>query len=280
MHADHSVEVFRQKFWGTLLLSIATLLWAPMTQHWFAYTLPGGATASRWIPASFGSLVFAYGGWVLIKAAASELANRLPGMMTLIALGISVAFIFSLAVTFGFPGVDLWTELATLVTVMVLGPLDSDALHLSGARRVKGAGQPPPGHGRAVRGYVLKNDAALNLMQAIDAVMHGEMYLSPGVSGAVVQAYLDNAPPSGDPLSPREREVLQLIAEEKTMKKIGGMLGISARTAESHRARIMSKLKISDVAGLVRYAVSHGLIAVESAGPADLAPPATPRKSA
>jgi cation transport ATPase len=101
MHADHSVEVFRQKFWGTLLLSIAT-----------------------------------YGGWVLIKAAASELANRLPGMMTLIALGISVAFIFSLAVTFGFPGVDLWKELATLVTVMVLGPLDSDALHLSGARRV------------------------------------------------------------------------------------------------------------------------------------------------
>jgi Cu2+-exporting ATPase len=95
-----------------------------MTQHWFAYALPGGATASRWIPASFGSLVFAYGGWVVIKAAASELANRLPGMMTLIALGISVAFIFSLAVTFGFPVVDLWTELATLVTVMVLGPLD------------------------------------------------------------------------------------------------------------------------------------------------------------
>jgi cation transport ATPase len=59
----------------------------------------------------------------LIKAAASELANRLPGMMTLIALGISVAFIFSLAVTFGFPGADLWMELATLVTVMVLGHL-------------------------------------------------------------------------------------------------------------------------------------------------------------
>jgi Cu2+-exporting ATPase len=92
-----------------------------MMQHWFGYTPPGGATASRWIPAIFGSLVFAYGGWVFIKAAASELANRLPGIMTLIALGISVAFIFSLAVTFGFPGVDLWTELATLVTVMVLG---------------------------------------------------------------------------------------------------------------------------------------------------------------
>jgi Cu2+-exporting ATPase len=120
-HADHSVEMFRQKFWGTLLLSIPTLAWAPMMQHWFGYTPPGGATASRWIPAIFGSLVFAYGGWVFIKAAAGELANRLPGMMTLIALGISVTFVFSLAVTFGFPGTDLWTELATLVTIMVLG---------------------------------------------------------------------------------------------------------------------------------------------------------------
>jgi Cu2+-exporting ATPase len=77
-HADHSVEMFRQKFWGTLLPSIPTLVWAPMMQHWFGYTPPGGATASRWIPAFFGSLVFAYGGWVFIKAAAGELANRLP----------------------------------------------------------------------------------------------------------------------------------------------------------------------------------------------------------
>ena len=121
MHANHSVEMFRQKFWGTLLLSIPTLVWAPMMQCWFGYTPPGGATASRWTPAIFGSLVFAYGGWVFIKAAAGELANRLPGMMTLIALGISVAFVFSLAVTFGFPGTDLWTELATLVMIMVLG---------------------------------------------------------------------------------------------------------------------------------------------------------------
>jgi Cu2+-exporting ATPase len=66
-HADHSVEMFRQKFWGTLLLSIPTLVWAPMMQHWFGYTPPGGATASRWIPAFFGSLVFAYGGWVPLE---------------------------------------------------------------------------------------------------------------------------------------------------------------------------------------------------------------------
>jgi Cu2+-exporting ATPase len=69
----------------------------------------------------FGTLVFAYGGWVFIKGAVDEIRDRLPGMMTLISLAISVAFVFSLAVTFGFPGSDLWWELATLVTIMVLG---------------------------------------------------------------------------------------------------------------------------------------------------------------
>lgn len=113
--------MFRQKFWGTLVLSIPTLVWAPMIQHWFGYRAPGGVNASRWIPAVFGSLVFAYGGWVFVKGAAAEVADRRPGMMTLIALAISVAFAFSLAVTFGFPGMDLWWELATLVTIMVLG---------------------------------------------------------------------------------------------------------------------------------------------------------------
>ena len=120
-HAGHSVEMFRQKFWGTLLLSIPTIIWSPMIQHWFGYEAPGGPAASRWIPAIFGTLVFAYGGWVFIKGAIGEIRVRLPGMMTLISLAISVAFVFSLAVTIGFPGSDLWWELATLVTIMVLG---------------------------------------------------------------------------------------------------------------------------------------------------------------
>jgi Cu2+-exporting ATPase len=120
-HAGHSVEMFRRKFAGTLLLSIPTLIWAPMMQHWFRYAAPGGPAASRWVPAIFGTLVFAYGGWVFIQGAHGELRARLPGMMTLISLAIGVAFAFSLAVTFGFPGSDLWWELATLVTIMVLG---------------------------------------------------------------------------------------------------------------------------------------------------------------
>jgi P-type Cu2+ transporter len=120
-HAGHSVEMFRQKFWGTLLLSIPTVIWSPMIQHWFDYEAPGGPVTSRWIPAVFGTLVFGYGGWVFIQGAVSEIRARLPGMMTLISLAITVAFGFSLAVAFGFKGSDLWWELATLVTIMVLG---------------------------------------------------------------------------------------------------------------------------------------------------------------
>jgi Cu2+-exporting ATPase len=120
-HAGHSVEMFREKFWGTLALSIPPVIWAPMIQQWFEYSAPGGPAASRWVPAIFGTLVFIYGGGVFVRGALTELRDRLPGMMTLISLAISVAFIFSVAVTFGFPGSDLWWELATLVTIMVLG---------------------------------------------------------------------------------------------------------------------------------------------------------------
>jgi Cu2+-exporting ATPase len=120
-HAGHSAEMFRRKFWGTLALTIPTMFWAPMIQQWFGYVAPGGPVASRWIPAVFGTLVFAYGGWVFVRGALGELRVRRPGMMTLISLAITVAFVFSLAVTFGFPGMDLWWELATLVAIMVLG---------------------------------------------------------------------------------------------------------------------------------------------------------------
>ncbi len=120
-HAGHSVARFRDKFWGTLALSVPTLLWSPMIQQLGRYLAPGGPTASRWLPAMFGTLVFAYGGSVFLRGAKDELSDRRPGMMTLISLAITVAFVFSIAVTLGFPGMDLWWELATLVAIMILG---------------------------------------------------------------------------------------------------------------------------------------------------------------
>jgi Cu2+-exporting ATPase len=112
--------MFRRKFWGTLALSVPTLLWSPMLQQWLHFSAPS-FPGSRFVPAVFGTAVFAYGGLVFLTGARAELASRRPGMMTLISLAISVAFLFSLAVTFGFPGMDLWWELATLVAIMVLG---------------------------------------------------------------------------------------------------------------------------------------------------------------
>ena|SRR5690625_3671602 len=119
-HAGHSVEMFRDKFWIALALTIPALIWEPMLQHWLGYTAPQ-FPGSQFIPAIFGTLVFFYGGWVFLQGAWHELADRLPGMMTLISLAIIVAFVYSVAVTLGYPGQALWWELATLVTIMLLG---------------------------------------------------------------------------------------------------------------------------------------------------------------
>src|SRR5690242_17730508 len=119
-HAGHSVAMFRDKFWISLLLTIPTLIWGHMLQNALGYTAPRFAGAA-WIPPIFGTAVFVYGGWVFIQGAVRELKDRLPGMMTLIALAISVAFLFSVIVTLGYPGMPLWEELATLVTIMLLG---------------------------------------------------------------------------------------------------------------------------------------------------------------
>ena len=112
--------MFRDRFWITLLLSLPTLVWSEMIQAWFGFAAPSFA-GSVYIPSIFGTAVYVYGGWVFLAGGIRELRDRLPGMMTLISLAISVAFVFSLAVTFGYPGDALWWELATLVTIMLLG---------------------------------------------------------------------------------------------------------------------------------------------------------------
>lgn len=111
-----------------------------------------------------------------------------------------------------------------------------------------------------VNGYVVKTQAAADLVQAIREIRGNAIYLSPTISRAVVEAYFDKATPPGDVLSSRERQVLQLVAEGKTTKEIAGVLGVSIKTADSHRARIMRKLDIHDTAGLVRFAIRRGLI--------------------
>ena len=112
--------MFRDKFWLSLALTIPTLIWSSEVQHWFGYTAPA-FPGSHFLSAALGTIVFLYGGSVFLRGARTELAAGQPGMMTLISLAIVVAFATSLAATFGLFQIDVWWELASLITIMVLG---------------------------------------------------------------------------------------------------------------------------------------------------------------
>jgi two-component system response regulator NreC len=111
-----------------------------------------------------------------------------------------------------------------------------------------------------VRGYVVKTQMVADLVQAIREVSRGRVYLGSEVSGRVVEAYLAHSNAPVDPLTSRERQVLQLVAEGKTTKEIAHLLGVSVKTADTHRTRLMEKLGIHNTAGLVRYAIRRGVI--------------------
>ena len=119
-HAGHSVAMFRDKFWLSFALTIPVVFWSTDIQHWLGYTassFPG----STLIAPILGTVIFVYGGLVFIRGAWSELADHKPGMMTLISLAIIVAFGTSVAATLGLFEIDVWWELSSLITIMVLG---------------------------------------------------------------------------------------------------------------------------------------------------------------
>jgi two-component system, NarL family, response regulator NreC len=111
-----------------------------------------------------------------------------------------------------------------------------------------------------IRGYVLKSRAASELIEAIQEILNGRVYLSPGISQTVVEAYLQQNNTDTESLTRRELQVLQLVAEGKTTKEIAAALDVSAKTADSHRSNIMHKLNLHSVADLVRYAIRRGLV--------------------
>jgi DNA-binding NarL/FixJ family response regulator len=154
---------------------------------------------------------------------------------------------------FGMPllnGIDAAREIhkkAPDTQVLLLTMFEDDAYVLEALRA-------------GIRGYVLKAQAARDLINAISEILRGSIYLSPGISEAVVKAYMSKDEQPQELLTDRERQVLQLIAEGHTTKKTASLLDLSVKTAESHRTRIMQKLDIHDTAGLVRYAIRRGLI--------------------
>jgi DNA-binding NarL/FixJ family response regulator len=112
-------------------------------------------------------------------------------------------------------------------------------------------------------GYMLKDSDTSELELAITSVARGEMYLAPAISRRVIENYLrrpDGCAESSESLTPRHREILQLIAEGNTTKKIAAILNLSVKTVETHRVQLMERLDIHEVAGLVRYAIRHHLV--------------------
>ncbi len=110
------------------------------------------------------------------------------------------------------------------------------------------------------RGYILKDSVDTEFVQAIRALARGEGYLSPAVSGAVLDDYRKHVSDPVDLLTTREREVLQLIAEGKTNKDIANLLGLSVYTVDAHRGKIMEKLNMHSVTDLVRFAIRKGIV--------------------
>jgi DNA-binding NarL/FixJ family response regulator len=140
--------------------------------------------------------------------------------------------------------------------VLVLTMYDSDPL----IQQVLQAG---------ARGYLLKSDAGRDLVSAIDALRRNKTFFTPKVSQMVLEGYLDKSPkekePEGEPeslrLTSRQREIVQLLAEGKSSKEVAAVLGLSVKTAETHRANIMRKLDCHSVTELVRYAIRNHIIA-------------------
>src|ERR1700752_3635741 len=146
-------------------------------------------------------------------------------------------------------GVDATRELARASphTGTILLPMHADRPYVVEAMQA------------GAKGYVLKTQASDDLVRAIEEVSRGALYVSPGVAVSLVDAILDKDESPASLLTPRERQILQLIAESKSTKQIARILGISYKTAEPHRSRLMKKLDIHETAGLVRYAVRRGL---------------------
>ncbi len=119
-HAGHSVAMFRDRFWMSLLLTLPVVFYSPMIQEWFGYTAPE-FPGSDWIAPVLGTVIFLYGGSPFLKGAMQEARDRQPGMMLLIAMAITVAYAASLATTLGWFDLDFWWELAALITIMLLG---------------------------------------------------------------------------------------------------------------------------------------------------------------
>lgn len=198
-HAGHSVVMFRDRFVIALLLTVPTVVWGHMLPGALGYD-PPAIPGARWIPAFSGGVVYLYGGRPFLSGAIAEIRHRLPGMMTLIALAITVAFAFSVAVTLGFPGMPLWEELATPGDHHAPRSVDRDAIDRPGQGNFSGLADTsdslvlPPA---AARPVARRGRAGLMVREAEPGYVGGVTLPGPARRQCSRPSYLDQHGPHG-----------------------------------------------------------------------------------
>jgi Cu2+-exporting ATPase len=270
-HAGHSPDMFRRKFWLSFALTLPTLFFSGSVQEWLGYdaSFPG----SEFIPAVLGLIIFFYGGMVFLKGAVVELRARRPGMMTLIALAITVAFGFSLAVTLKLvSGMDFWWELATLVTIMLLGHW----LEMASVQSARGAlgelAKLLPDEAEVVHGEAIEK-------VSVDQVKMGDNVLvRPGgrvpVDGKVIdgESWVDESMLTGESQAVKKTVGSEVVAGTinsggaLTIKvtKVGGdtaLAGIMKLVGEAQKSKSSAQLLADKVAAwLVYIAISAAFL--------------------
>lgn len=161
-HAGHDPAMFKKKFWLTFLLTIPVVLYSHVIQELLGFSMPT-FTGSELISPVFGVIIFLYGGLVFLRSAKAEIVAKRPGMMTLISLAITVAFVYSLAISLGLPGMDFWWELATLITIMLLGHWIEMASIMNAQGALKELAKLLPDEAEVVTGNTIKTISVARL---------------------------------------------------------------------------------------------------------------------
>jgi Cu2+-exporting ATPase len=231
--------MFRNRFWVSLILSVPVLLYSPMIQEWLGFTAPE-FPGSEWISPVFATIIFVYGGLPFLQMAIPELRNRQPGMMTLISLAISVAFVYSWAAVFIAPGTGFFWELVTLIDVMLLGHW----LEMRSVRQASGAldelARLMPDTAERIRPDGDTEEVAVSRLRVGDLVL-----VRPGASipadGRVVEGESD------------VNEAM-ITGESKPVKKQGGeqVIAGTINSAGSLRVRVTATGDETALAGIMR----------------------------
>lgn len=237
-HAGHSPDAFRRKFWGSLLLTGLVLGFDAHFLGLFGRTLPD-LPGARLVAPVLGSILFVYGGWPFLQGAAREVRARTPGMMLLVALGITVAFVYSLAVTLGVAsGMALWWELATLVTVMVLG-------HWIEMASVQGASKALDSLSALVPVVAHRLDGSHVEDVPVDALVEGDVLLVRPGEALPVDGVVDDGASSVNEafLTGESRPVAKDVGDEVVAGAVNGEGALTVRVRRTGEATTLSQIR-------------------------------------